>query len=56
MKPANEQVSKKFGVTGIPHIQFLDKTGKPLGNQVGSTTPGDFASTLTSILKKAGGA
>ncbi len=50
----NEKASKEFGVSGIPHIQFLDKAGKSLGNQVGSTSPGDFASTLKSILKKAG--
>ena len=51
---SNEKASKEFGVTGIPHIQFLDKAGKPIGNQVGSTSPGDFAATLKSILKKAG--
>jgi thioredoxin-related protein len=51
---SNAAAMTKFGVSGIPHIQFLDKAGKPIGNQVGSTSPGDFAATLASILKKAG--
>jgi thiol:disulfide interchange protein len=36
---ANVTVMEKFGVTGIPHIQFLDKTGKSLGSTIGGTTP-----------------
>jgi len=51
---ANGKTAAKYGVQGIPHIQFLSKDGKDLGNQVGGTSPEDFASTLEKILKKAG--
>ena len=50
---SNAPAAAKFGVQGIPHIQFLDKSGKDIGNQVGGTSPEDFASTLEKILKKA---
>ncbi len=50
---SNAEAAKKFGVQGIPHIEFLDKTGKSLGNQVGSTSPGDFVATLKKTLTKA---
>ena len=50
---ANLPVMQKFGVTGIPHIQFLDKTGKSLGSAVGGTTPEEFAKTLEDMLKRA---
>ena len=50
---SNAPATAKFGVQGIPHIQFLDKSGKDIGNQVGGTSPEDFASTLEKILKKA---
>jgi thiol:disulfide interchange protein len=50
---ANIPVMRKFGVTGIPHIQFLDKTGKSLGSAVGGTTPEEFAKTLEDTLKRA---
>ncbi|RBP43862.1 thioredoxin-like protein [Roseimicrobium gellanilyticum] len=41
------------GVTGIPHIQFLDKDGKEIDKQVGGTSPDDFADKLAKVLKKA---
>ncbi|MFN0127719.1 MAG: thioredoxin family protein [Verrucomicrobiales bacterium] len=50
----NAKVAKEFKVGGIPHIQFLDKEGKSLGQQVGSTAPEAFAKTLEGILKKSG--
>ena len=50
----NAAAGKKYGVQGIPHVQFLDAKGKDVGNQVGSTTAGDFATTLNAVLKKAG--
>ena len=50
---SNADATKKFDVSSIPHIQFLGKDGKPLGNQIGSTSPGDFAATLKKILTKA---
>lgn len=53
---ANNKDAEKFGVSGIPHIEFLNKSGKPVGQQVGSSSPDDFAKTLKGVLKKAGGA
>lgn len=49
----NSKAAQKYAVQGIPHIQFVDPSGKDLGNQVGSTTAGDFAGTLSKVLKKA---
>jgi len=49
---SNAPAAKKFEVSGIPHVQFIDKDGKPLGSQVGSTSPGDFAATLKKMLAK----
>jgi thiol:disulfide interchange protein len=53
---SNQASMKKFGVSGIPHIEFLDSAGKSVGKQVGSTSPDAFAKTLEAMLKKAGGA
>ncbi len=52
---ANKAPMKKFGVKGIPHIEFLDSTGKSIGKQVGANSPEAFAKTLEEMLKKAGG-
>ena len=49
----NEKAAKKFGVQGIPHVQFLDKDGKPIGQQVGGVSPEEFASLLNTMLSKA---
>lgn len=49
----NAKVAQEFGVTGIPHIQFVGKDGKTLGKAIGGTTPEAFAKTLADILKKA---
>ncbi|MDB6140828.1 MAG: trxA 3 [Verrucomicrobiaceae bacterium] len=43
---------RKFGVEGIPHVEFLDKSGKSLGSQVGLTSPGDFVASLKKTLDK----
>ena len=48
----NKTIAGKYGVNGIPHIQFLDKTGKSVGKSVGGTTPKDFAAVLKGILAK----
>ncbi|MGI8602830.1 MAG: thioredoxin family protein [Verrucomicrobiales bacterium] len=50
----NEKPAKEFGVNGIPHIQFVSSEGKTLGNQVGSSTPEDFAKKLEGVIAKAG--
>jgi thiol:disulfide interchange protein len=52
---SNAADEEKYGVSGIPHIQFLDKNGNPVDKQVGSSSPEEFASTLKSVLKKTGG-
>ncbi len=51
---ANDADSKKFGVSGIPHIEFLDSAGKSIGQQVGSGSPEAFAKKLEEMLKKSG--
>lgn len=53
---ANVPAMEKFGVSGIPHIQFLSKDGVSLGNLVGGTSPQDFAAVLTQMLGKSAGA
>ena len=53
---SNAADMQKFGVSGIPHIEILDKDGKSIGKQVGSSSPKDFVKTLEGALKKAGGA
>ncbi len=50
---ANAAAMKKYGVNGIPHIQFVGSNGKDLGTQVGGTSPSDFAGTLEKVLAKA---
>ncbi len=50
---SNAAAAQKHGVSGIPHIEFLSPQGKSLGNQVGSTSPAEFAGTLEKILAKA---
>jgi len=52
----NAKVAKEFKVGGIPHIQFLDKNGKSIGQQVGGMAPKAFAKKLEEILKSAGAA
>ena len=50
----NEKDVKKFGVSGIPHIQFLSASGETLDQQVGGNSATAFASKLNSVLAKAG--
>lgn len=49
---SNSSDAKKFGVSGIPHIQFLNAEGKPIDKQVGSSSAADFAKVLKGVLKK----
>lgn len=48
----NERVTKKFGVSSIPHIEFLDAEGKEIDKQIGGTSSEDFAKKLATILAK----
>ena len=50
----NEKAAKKFSVNGIPHIEFLDKTGESLDKQVGGSQPASFAKKLETLLAKIG--
>ena len=50
----NKKPMAEYKVNGIPHIQFLDKDGKVIDQQVGGTTPEDFAKKLEAVLAKAG--
>ena len=51
---ANVPAMQKYRVSGIPHIQFLDKDGNVLGQTAGGTTPAAFVNVLMAALKKAG--
>lgn len=50
---ANAAAAEKYGVSGIPHVQFLNKDGKDLGNQVGGVAPAEFAGILNKVAEKA---
>ncbi len=49
----NEAAAKKFGVSSIPHIQFLGSDGKAISNQIGGSSSEQFSKTLAAVLKKA---
>lgn len=49
---ANVPAMQKFGVSGIPHIQFLSKDGAVIGSLVGGTSPERFSTVLADALKK----
>ena len=51
---ANKKPMEEFGVSGIPHIQFLDKDGKSIDKVVGGSNPDAFAKKLEDVLAKAG--
>lgn len=50
---ANAKTAKEFGVSGIPHIQFLNKGGKTVDKMVGATSPDVFVKKLDSVLAAA---
>ncbi|MEM8954454.1 MAG: thioredoxin family protein [Verrucomicrobiota bacterium] len=52
-KANNGEVARSFGVSGIPHIQFVSSDGKPLDSTVGGTSPELFAKQLDGVLEKA---
>lgn len=48
---SNDKAKKQYGVSGIPHIEIVDATGKSLSQQVGSSSPETFAKKLEDTLK-----
>jgi thiol:disulfide interchange protein len=46
----NAKAMEKYGVSGIPHIEFLDKDGKSLGNIVGACSAAEFTKKLDEIV------
>lgn len=48
----NRPHAGRYGVSGIPHIQFVDSSGAPLGEVVGGTTPADFARELLGAARR----
>jgi len=49
---ANAKAAQKFGIEGIPHVQFLSSEGKAEDKLVGAVPPAEFAATLKNILNK----
>ncbi len=49
---SNESAASKYGVNGIPHIEFLNAEGKQIDKQIGGTSPEAFAKKLESVLVK----
>ena len=52
-EPANRPIAQRFGVQGIPHIQFVSADGRPLGKQVGAISAPEFAAELKDLLSSA---
>lgn len=51
----NQASMTKFGVNGIPHIEFLDSGGQSIGRQIGMVPAETFAKKLDEMFRKAGG-
>ena len=49
----NAKAATKYGVEGIPHVQFLSSEGKNIDKVVGGLPPAEFAATLSKVLKEA---
>ncbi len=50
---ANAKAAQKYGVEGIPHVQFLNSEGKDVDKLVGGVPPAEFAGLLNKVLAKA---
>ncbi len=46
----NAKAAEKYGVSGIPHIEFVDANGKSIGQMIGQTTPAEFTKKLDEVL------
>lgn len=53
---ANGKLFESHKLESVPHLLFLDASGKIIDQQEGGSAPKDFAKTLASVLKKAGAA
>ena len=51
-KEDNKQVLAAYGVSGIPHIEFLNPNGKSIGHFTGAIAPQQFTTVLDKVLKK----
>ncbi|MEM9017175.1 MAG: hypothetical protein AAGC68_09170, partial [Verrucomicrobiota bacterium] len=49
-KPENQPLMAQFGVSGIPHIAFLESDGDPIGKFVGGAPPAGFTNILDQVL------
>lgn len=49
--PKNGPVSQKFGVSGIPHVAFLQPGGEPIGYFKGGVSPDTFVEVLEKALE-----
>ncbi len=51
---ANSKLFESHKLESVPHLLFLNATGKTIDQQEGGSSPKDFAKTLAKVLKKAG--
>jgi thioredoxin-related protein len=51
--PTGATLARQFGVTGYPHVVFVDATGAKVSEIVGYLPPGDFLKRLEMITDKA---
>ncbi len=47
----NAEVAKRFGVRGIPHIQFVSSEDEAIDTMIGGTSPRAFVRKLRSVLR-----
>ncbi|MFN0077367.1 MAG: thioredoxin family protein [Prosthecobacter sp.] len=50
---ANTKLFESHKLESVPHLLFLDSTGKVIDQQEGASSPHEFAQKLTQVLKKA---
>lgn len=51
---ANGKLFESHKLESVPHLLFLDASGKTIDQQEGGSAPKDFAKTLAKVLKQAG--
>lgn len=50
---SNAQTAQQFKVRGIPHIEVINAAGTSFYQQIGGSSPGDFAASLASAYSQA---